>query len=78
MDDESDDVRDARLAARGTPYLTSKQAAFYLGLQDRGLADMRRRGTGPRFVRLGRCVRYHIRDIVAFAKEADGTDNQHV
>jgi hypothetical protein len=78
MDDDADNVRDARTAARGSPYLTSKQAAFYLGLKDRGLADMRRKGNGPRFVRMGRCVRYHIRDLVAFAKEADGSDNRHV
>ena len=78
MTDEPDDVRDARAAARGSPYLTSKQAAHYLGFTDRTMQDLRRRKTGPRFVRVGRQVRYHIRDLVAFAKEADGSDNAHV
>ncbi len=68
MIEENDEARDARRAARGSPFLTSKQAAFYLGFSDRTLEDMRSRGAGPRFVRLGRQVRYHIRDLNAYAR----------
>ncbi len=69
---EQDDVLDAREAARGSPYLSSKQAARYLGFTDRSLQNMRQRGTGPSFLRFGRQVRYHIRDLIAYgARSAD-------
>ena len=67
----SDDVREAREAARGTPYLSSKEAARYLGFNYRSLQNMRSRGTGPRFFRIGRQIRYHIRDLVAYARDGD-------
>jgi predicted DNA-binding transcriptional regulator AlpA len=72
--DEIDEAREARRAARGSPFLTSKQAAYFLGFSDRTLADMRRRGTGPRFVRMGRQVRYHIRDLNAYARPGRSHD----
>lgn len=63
-----DDLRHAQEAASGSPYLSCKQAARYLGLDYRSLQNMRQRGAGPRFVRVGRQVRYHIRDIRAYAR----------
>lgn len=71
MTDEPDDVRDARAAARGSPYLTAKQAAHFLGLSARTIDDMRYKKKGPRFVRVGRAIRYHIRDLEAFAKPGE-------
>jgi predicted DNA-binding transcriptional regulator AlpA len=66
----TDDLDEARQARKGSPFLTTKQAAYYLGFTARSLHAMRRKGRGPRFVRLGRAVRYHIRDLVAYANEA--------
>ena len=74
---EQDDVRDARAATRGSPYLTAKQAAFHLGLSDRSINNMRYRGTGPRFVRIGRSIRYHIRDLEAFVRASDAKGDAH-
>lgn len=60
MDDEN--TRAAR-ARKGTPFLTTDQAAFYLGLSARKLQQMRKEGTGPLFRRHSRYVRYHIDDL---------------
>ena len=60
MEDEI--VRAAR-ARKGTPFLTTDQAAFYLGLSARKLQLMRTEGTGPPFRRHSRYVRYHIDDL---------------
>lgn len=64
MDDE---VERAALARRGSPFLSTRQAAFYVGLSHRTLETMRRRGTGPRFRKHGRYVRYHIDDLEAWS-----------
>jgi hypothetical protein len=56
-------VARAVLARKGTPFLSSEETAFYLGLSARKLQQMRVRGLGPPFRRLGRVVRYHIDDI---------------
>lgn len=66
---DRNDPREAREAARGSPYLSSKEAARYLGVTDRSLQNMRRRGAGPHFIRFGRQVRYHIRDLLAYARD---------
>jgi hypothetical protein len=60
MDDEN--ARAAR-ARKGTPFLSTDQAAFYLGLSARKLQQMRKEGTGPLFRRHSRYVRYHIDDL---------------
>jgi hypothetical protein len=58
-----DDIARAARAKKGTPFLSTEQAAFYLGLSPRKLQSMRGDGTGPRFRRHGRYVRYHINDL---------------
>jgi len=60
------DARAAR-ARSGAPFLSPEQAAFYLGLTTRTLQEYRSNGTGPRFRRHGRYIRYHIDDIDAWA-----------
>jgi hypothetical protein len=60
MDDE---ISRAARAKKGSPFLNTEQAAFYLGLSARKLQQMRRTETGPRFRRHGRYVRYHIDDL---------------
>ena len=70
MDDEN--VRAAR-ARKGTPFLSTDQAAFYLGLSARKLQQMRKVGTGPLFRRHSRYVRYHINDLDDWSR---GVTNQ--
>jgi hypothetical protein len=60
MDDE---IVRAALARKGTPFLSSGETAFYLGLSVRKLQQMRVRGLGPPYRRFGRVVRYHIDDV---------------
>lgn len=56
----------ARLAASPTTapaaalpeYLTTAQAAAMLGMSRKGLEQLRARGGGPPFVRVGKAVRY--------------------
>jgi hypothetical protein len=65
MDDE---VARAERAKKGSPFLSTEQAAFYLGLSARKLQAMRGAGNGPRFRRHSRYVRYHIDDLDAWSK----------
>lgn len=65
MDDE---VARAARAKKGSPFLSTEQAAFYLGLSARKLQAMRASGAGPRFRRHSRYVRYHIDDLDAWSK----------
>jgi excisionase family DNA binding protein len=60
MDDE---IARAQRAKKGSPFLSTEQAAFYLGLSARKMQVLRRAGTGPAFRRHGRNVRYHIDDL---------------
>lgn len=46
--------------------LHPKQAAHILGLSVRTLERHRLAGTGPRYVRLGRLVRYRQQDLADF------------
>ena len=58
-----DDVARAARAKKGCPFLSTEQAAFYLGLSARKLQQMRRQAAGPIFRRHSRYVRYHIDDL---------------
>lgn len=60
MDDE---IARAAKAKKGSPFLNTDQAAFYIGLSRRTLEKMRTHGGGPRFRKHGRYVRYHIVDL---------------
>ena len=46
--------------------LTQREAAAVLCLSERTLERLRCTGTGPRFVRAGRCVRYREVDLEAW------------
>jgi hypothetical protein len=63
-----DEIARAARAKKGSPFLSTEQAGFYLGLSARKLQGMRREGTGPRFRRHSRYVRYHIDDLDAWSK----------
>jgi hypothetical protein len=58
-----EDIARAARAKKGSPFLSTEQAAFYLGLSARKMQAMRREHTGPRFRRHSRFVRYHIDDL---------------
>lgn len=58
-----DEVARAARAKKGSPFLSTEQAAFYLGLSARKLQQMRGGGTGPGFRLHSRYVRYHIDDL---------------
>lgn len=66
MNDDANE-RAAR-AAKGTPFLTPQQAAFYLGLSPRTLQAHRSAGTGPGYRRHSRRIRYHIDDLDAWSR----------
>lgn len=74
MDDAA--ARAAR-AKKGCPFLTTAQAAFYLGLTARKLERMRAAGTGPVFRRHSRYVRYHIDELDAWSRSSGGHRQAH-
>jgi hypothetical protein len=63
-----DDIARAQRARKGSPFLNTEQAAFYLGLSARKLQQMRRGQAGPLFRRHSRYVRYHIDDLDCWSK----------
>jgi predicted DNA-binding transcriptional regulator AlpA len=65
-----DDAKRAADAKKGSPFLNTDQAAFYVGLSRQALEKMRRQGRGPRFRKHGRYVRYHISDLEAWSDSA--------
>ncbi|SBV32280.1 conserved protein of unknown function [uncultured Sphingopyxis sp.] len=70
---ESDDsIERAKEAKRGSPFLSPKQAAHYLGVSLRTLQVHRTRGTGPCFRRHCRRIRYHIDDLDSWSIGQDG------
>jgi predicted DNA-binding transcriptional regulator AlpA len=50
--------------------LTPEQVAQRLSCTTEWLAQLRYRGDGPRFVKLGRLVRYREHDIVAWVNDS--------
>ncbi len=74
MDDE---IARASRARKGSPFLNTEQAAFYLGLSARKLQLMRRTGAGPAFRRHSRYVRYHIDDLDAWSKDSRLAELRH-
>jgi excisionase family DNA binding protein len=50
---------------------TTKEAARLLGVSHRTLEDWRTRGAGPRFIMLGRLVRYRATDLERFVNRND-------
>lgn len=65
---DSDANARAARARRGSPFLAPDQAAFYLGVSPRTLQEYRSAGTGPRFRRHSRHIRYHVDDLDAWSR----------
>ena len=72
-----DDYQRAQQAKKGSPFLNTEQAAFYLGLTARTLQELRRTDDGPRFRRHCRFVRYHIDDLDSWSREPRRKDTPH-
>jgi len=63
-----------RTEARSTRYLSPADAAVYLGLTERGLAEWRRTGRGPKYSRLGGPtgrVRYDVEELDRWMTERE-------
>ncbi|MFT4053930.1 MAG: DNA-binding protein [Novosphingobium sp.] len=69
MTDDDASTR-AQRAKRGSPFLNTAQAGFYVGLSATTLEYMRRRRIGPVFRRHGNSIRYHIDDLDAWSRES--------
>jgi excisionase family DNA binding protein len=54
-------------------YMTQKQVAEMLGLSTATLEGWRIRGKGPRYLKLGRCVRYLVADLEAWIERRVST-----
>ncbi len=67
-----DDIARAARAKKGSPFLSTEQAAFYLGLSARKLQAMRAAGEGPPFRRHARYIRYHIGDLEDWSGSSAG------
>jgi excisionase family DNA binding protein len=48
---------------------TTKQAAEFLQIRETTLQQWRWNGKSPRFIKMGRCVRYRKADLEAFMNE---------
>ena len=53
-----------------TTLLTEQEAAGLLRMSVKSLQGWRVKGGGPKFLKIGRCVRYAIPDLEAFLQEA--------
>lgn len=73
----ADDTDRATQAKRGSPFLNTAQAAFYVGLSRRTLEKMRVVGGGPQYRKHGRYVRYHIDDLDAWSKARVKSSTSH-
>lgn len=68
----ANDIARAADAKRGSPFLNTSQAAFYIGLSVRTMEKMRADGEGPAFRRHARFIRYHIDDLDLWSKSTAG------
>lgn len=56
-----------RVAALDAEWLSPAELGAWLGMPVSTLCDLRKRpGEGPPFLRVGRSVRYHRPDVIAF------------
>lgn len=61
-----------------SPFLNTRQAAYYIRLSVRHLERMRKGGGGPRFRRHGRFVFYHVDDLEVWSRgTGSGGEVQH-
>jgi hypothetical protein len=49
--------------------VNEKQAAEYLGIKPATLRAWRNQSIGPRYLKIGKCVKYSINDLQSYVKE---------
>jgi excisionase family DNA binding protein len=76
MTTDDEGARAAR-AKSASPFLSTAQAAFYVGLSRRTLEKMRVTGGGPKYRKHGRYVRYHIDDLNAWSEARSKNSTSH-
>ena len=72
-----DQAARAARAKQVSPFLSTAQAAFYIGLSRRTLEKMRIVGGGPVYRKHGRYVRYLIDDLNAWSDARCKTSTSH-
>ncbi len=50
-------------------WLSRKELAIRLGVPEKTPAQWATKGTGPRYARFGRHVRYHLSDVIAWEQK---------
>ena len=63
--------RDNNYEVRMPRLLNTRDASAYTGMSETRFKNQRWRGTGPRYIKIGRLVRYRADDLLAFI---DGTE----
>lgn len=71
MKDGSNQAKTAA-ACPTSPFLNTRQAAYYLRISARHLERLRKGEGGPYFRRHGRFVFYHIDDLDAWSRASSG------
>ena len=59
---------DGNKSSSAKPFLTTKEAAAWLGLTRNTLEKWRVQGGGPPYRKHGRYVRYHLEDLIAWSE----------
>jgi excisionase family DNA binding protein len=59
---------DDKKTAPDKPFLTTKEAAAWLGLNPNTLEKWRVHGGGPVYRKHGRYVRYHLEELIAWSE----------
>lgn len=60
--------KDVLISAQDDALLNSAEAAKFIGLSVWWLAKARSNGTGPKFVKIGRAIRYSRASLIDFIK----------
>lgn len=65
------------MATIASPLLSAEQAIRFIGLKNTGTLHVWRcHGRGPKFVRVGRSIRYRLQDLQAFIESRVETPGQ--
>jgi predicted DNA-binding transcriptional regulator AlpA len=75
---ESDDTPEKRIKKirRDSPYLAPKEVAAFLSVTPQCLTAMRNRDAGPKYLRTGRYVKYHVDDVLKWIEENSHDPNK--
>ena len=68
MAEDDDEIIRAMAARKGSPFLSSAQAAAYLKCGERKMRRMRSACTGPRHRLHGGRIQYHVDDLIFWSR----------